>query len=324
MLRSKNPKVPTLNVMLEEWDYLIVLDACRYDFFSVVYTKFLDGNLKKICSVGSCTPEWCINTFTEYYSDVIYISANPYINSLCEISGFDTRRFFFRFNPRRHFFKIVDVWATHWDRELGTVLPESVNKVVLRYIDSFSSKRFVIHYLQPHEPYILHNMQREHRYAKPNPTEGRILRVEGNNSSSRKTDILVYIIGSLAEQFHIIPNRWKVREWLNMPPSSPMDAVRRSRGDRYLRKMYMANLLLVLSAVSDLCAHLDGKVVVTSDHGEFLGEGGKYGHWWSSDHPILLEVPYLNVNNVAKRKLRGIRKFLLRKKIEKLRPVLKR
>jgi len=41
-----------------EWDYCLVLDACRYDVFEDVYDEYLDGNLEKRRSVGSSTPEW--------------------------------------------------------------------------------------------------------------------------------------------------------------------------------------------------------------------------------------------------------------------------
>jgi hypothetical protein len=62
-----------------DWDYLIVLDACRYDYFKENYTDFFQGELEKYRSRGSATPEWLWSTFTSRYS-YNYISANPYIN----------------------------------------------------------------------------------------------------------------------------------------------------------------------------------------------------------------------------------------------------
>lgn len=44
-----------------------------------------------------------------------YISANPYINSKVAVGGF---------NAKNHFHRIVDVWRTGWDGELGTVHPK--------------------------------------------------------------------------------------------------------------------------------------------------------------------------------------------------------
>ena len=62
-----------LNVMEEKWDYLIILDACRYDYFESLYKEFFDGDLEKRISLGSNTIEWCLESFKGYYPDVIYI-----------------------------------------------------------------------------------------------------------------------------------------------------------------------------------------------------------------------------------------------------------
>lgn len=64
-----------------DWDYCIVLDACRYDVFSDVYGEYLDGALEKRWSTGSSTPEWAYRTFTGDH-DIAYFSGNPFINSL--------------------------------------------------------------------------------------------------------------------------------------------------------------------------------------------------------------------------------------------------
>jgi len=60
----------------------------------------------------------------------------------------------------------------------------------------------------------------------------------------------------------------------------------------YLKKAYDANLRLVLG-YAEKC--INGRTLITSDHGELLGEeiDGKrrWGHLSPSDHPKLLEVP---------------------------------
>jgi len=61
-----------LNIMEEEWDYLIILDACRYDYFSAFWKNYFDGELEKRVSLGSCMLEWCLKSFKGYYP-VIYI-----------------------------------------------------------------------------------------------------------------------------------------------------------------------------------------------------------------------------------------------------------
>lgn len=61
-----------------------------------------------------------------------------------------------------------------------------------------------------------------------------------------------------------------------------------------VRRSYRANLAGVLPEAERLAAGLDGLSIVTSDHGEALGEGGEFGHagaHWRG----LREVPYREV-----------------------------
>ena len=129
----------------EDWDYLIVLDACHYDYFAIFYKNFFEGILEKRFSRGIDTPSWFKNTFTDYYDNVVYISSNPYINSQISISSCDARK---------RFFKVIDVWEFGWDDELGTVPPWTLTLAALSYVEKYEEKKFIIHYLQPHASYI--------------------------------------------------------------------------------------------------------------------------------------------------------------------------
>ena len=41
------------DILKEDWDFLIILDACRYDYFKGGYNKYIkEGNLKKAVSPG--------------------------------------------------------------------------------------------------------------------------------------------------------------------------------------------------------------------------------------------------------------------------------
>ena len=86
---------------------------------------------------------------------------------------------------------------------------------------------------------------------------------------------------------------WRLRPWLGLGPASPMDAVRRTHGNAGLREAYRRNLVFVLTHVRPLVDCLTGRIVITADHGELLGEDGCYSHWSGSDHPLLREVPRL-------------------------------
>ena len=136
------------HLIQEKWDILIVLDACRYDLFERNYREFLDGTLEKHISVGIDTPTWLKSNFNEYYKNIIYISGNPYVNSKqVDFSNVG-------FNASTHFFKIIDVWDFGFDKFLNTVHPSEINKAFLKYYKLFQNKRFIIHYIQPHYPYI--------------------------------------------------------------------------------------------------------------------------------------------------------------------------
>jgi hypothetical protein len=132
--------------MNRSWDNLIILDACRYDVFKYKFEKettFFKNykfSLEKVYSRGSSTPEFLLENFAGgRYEDVIYITANPYVYTLL---------------PRNTFFKVIHLWKTNWDKSLGTVHPEIVAKEALRIHYTYPSKKLIIHFMQPHPPFI--------------------------------------------------------------------------------------------------------------------------------------------------------------------------
>jgi hypothetical protein len=291
-------KAKIINVMEEDWDFLIVLDACRFDYFSEVYQGYFDGKLEKIISTGCSTVEWLKRSFTGYYPDVIYISGNPYINSKMMIGGF---------NAKRHFYKIVDVWDFGWDSKLGTVPPREINKATLRYYLKYPQKRFIVHYLQPHAPYLSAKF-RQNGYEKLNPKNGKVLsNITGYGRANRCFESMLNVTGTLLSKLNIIESSWALREKIGLPPTSPMDVVRRKYGKNGLIEAYKENLNIVLDYVAKLCSKLPRKkIVITSDHGELLGEGGAYEHpngpidkifnnLFLERKKILQEVPWLRV-----------------------------
>jgi len=64
------------------------------------------------------------------------------------------------------------------------------------------------------------------------------------------------------------------------------------KGPEYMRQLYVDNLKLVLKYVSALLESLNGTVIITSDHGEYLGENGKYLHTPMDNSDILKVVPW--------------------------------
>ena len=93
---------------------------------------------------------------------------------------------------------------------------------------------------------------------------------------------------------------WKIREFLNLPATSPLEAVRRKVGDVGLREAYADNLRFVLRYVAKIVEDLPGVTIVTSDHGERLGEGKRYSHPPGLFDPLLIEIPWFKVKTSEK------------------------
>jgi hypothetical protein len=125
-----------VNVVDRDWDVLIILDGCRYDLFASVNT--MDGELSPIRSVGSKTGEFLQQTFgSGAYPEIVYTSANP------NISGLDAK-----FHDRKR------LWESHWDDDLSVVPPGATTDAGMNAIEEHPNKRHIIHYMQPHIPFI--------------------------------------------------------------------------------------------------------------------------------------------------------------------------
>jgi len=277
-------------IIEQDWDYLILLDACRYDYFERYWQNYLPGNLEKKLSIASSTRQWMKKTFTECYPDIIYLSSNPFINSVTSAYGF---------SGRKHFFKIYDLWHDEWDAARHTILPEKITNRAKEIVKAHPDKRAIIHYMQPHEPYI--GVEKTDSVLhQPDPIRWDALhKIEG--APPKKVALIEKAMQLLQTFFYCIGLRghlqvWKVREFLNLPPANHMDDVRRKRGKEGVRKAYAQNVQLVLKSVADLVSELSGKIVVTSDHGEMLGEDGCYGHWGRSSKKHLIEIPWLVID----------------------------
>ena len=124
--------------MDEDWDNLVLLDACRFDQFKRLNT--IDGKLQVRRSLGSATPEFLTKNFKgTTYHDTVYVTANPM---------YRTR------NLEHVFYEVIDVWESEWDDQLKTVRPEKMAKATLEAHDKFPNKRIISHFMQPHYPFI--------------------------------------------------------------------------------------------------------------------------------------------------------------------------
>jgi len=125
----------------EDWDNLVILDACRYDVFHDK-GKQLPGELKKRESKAGATTEFLKHNFqSRDLRDAIYITANPQLYRNKKEIDVD-------------FFQEYHVWMDNWAEDHRTVRPGVVTDKSLSVAEEYPNKRLIIHYLQPHAPYI--------------------------------------------------------------------------------------------------------------------------------------------------------------------------
>lgn len=126
-------------VVEEDWDTLILLDACRYDMFADAVE--FDGELNSRISLGSTSEEFLDRNFSGgQFHDTVYVNANAYLPKL----GLD---------QDGTFHAVIDL-LDDWDPELEIAHPETVTDAALRAHEEFPNKRVIVHYMQPHIPFI--------------------------------------------------------------------------------------------------------------------------------------------------------------------------
>lgn len=121
----------------DDWDICLVLDACRWDLIPEADRDYLTDDWKY--SVGSSSGEWIPKTFDEREnSDVAYVTANPYSETLLDEDDF---------------FLLDEVWRYGFDETLRTIPADVVTDQALRAWDEGPNK-LVVHYMQPHHPFV--------------------------------------------------------------------------------------------------------------------------------------------------------------------------
>ena len=189
--------------------------------------------------------DWLNKVFLNFYKDIIYISANPYISNV-KYRGF---------HGSKHFYRVEPVWDYGWDSNIGTVHPKTVVWSTIRLVKKYPYYRFIIHFAQPHAPYIGY--------------KGLILKEYIRKRIGNVTYKEQYI-------HKMIDYVWK--------------------GEIYVYDVieaYLENLSIVIEYVYKLVEHLDGKVVLTADHGEAFGEKGVFFHPCGVYIKELVLVPWI-------------------------------
>jgi hypothetical protein len=136
---------------------------------------------------------------------------------------------------------------TDWDKEKGTVMPEPVVRDAKTAENLFPDKKKIIHFLQPHHPFI------------------------GKEFGDRMRD-------PINPEDH----------------ATAYDLAERGKLDgEEIREAYKENLGIVLEKAQELAEELEGKTVITADHGDLIGENELFGHYLAeSKIKQLREVPW--------------------------------
>lgn len=227
------------NFFEEDWDNLIVLDACRYELFE---NADLEGELENRVSKGASTIEFIRgNLKGRKLDDTVYVSANPHLSGNKEELDYE-------------FHELVSVWGFEgWSNMFDTVMPETVTDRAIEAFQENKDKRIVAHYMQPHYPFV-----------------------------SRDEEIE-------------IPNGVKHVWHKVMAGEIDIDSETAWRD-------YRKTFDLVMDEVKRLVENLEGKTVVTADHGNVYDERVSPFPIKEWGHPIgiydekLVKVPWLVID----------------------------
>jgi hypothetical protein len=237
----------------KDWDILIILDACRYDMFLRQFHTYFDGSITRLESPASWTGAWLLKTFNNVdMKDTIYISANPFINQKNIETPFDSS----------NFHKVIEVWDYSYH-------PEEVTNQALVSIPMNKKKKFILHYMPPHEPYFLYENEKFAISKSKYPSIRKLL-------------------------FEVISDEiiWEIRRKFNFLPETNMGAIWNKYGRQGIVDAYEFNLELVLKEVKRILQTFkDKKIVITADHGERLGERKRYSHGGMRDRWVT-RVPW--------------------------------
>jgi hypothetical protein len=222
--------------------------------------NILGGTLSSRISKGSSTVEWLeANFHGRDLRDTVYVTANPQLE-----------RNRARWNIRLH--ETINVWLEDgWDDETGTVRAETLTEAALDAVERFPQKRLVVHYMQPHYPFVPADtgFDKEHL---------RQLNDSGDGPSEE--------------------NVW------NQKFTGKLNISREE-----LWSIYSDNLAYVLEHVEKLLETVPGKTVVTSDHGNYVGERAspipirEYGHPRGLYDAPVIRVPWLELERGERREI---------------------
>jgi len=276
-----------------KWDIMLVIDACRFDYFEAFYKDILGdmGKLQKVISPANWTLGWYIEIFENRPVDAVLISSNECVNSKgpMEQPIHDlSRRLKYRkkFDARNHFKKIIDAWDLGYDKVRGLVLPDFVTNQVIK--EAKKGNRVLAKYWQAHDPFMCYTKE-------VNPVDAENLIIK-NKQAYRFTNLK-----KIVSQFINDETQWKLRKLLGLMPSGGLAELWIKYGKEGIIKGYTEDVKIALTHAKKIIDTFPKKnIIVTADHGELLGEHGRYSHVLDRYYKEIVEVPWLEIKGEKK------------------------
>ena len=237
-----------------EWDVLVLLDACRVDLMAEVATEY--DWLPSPADVEAGAIDSVAGSSKEWMRRTFTPAHAVTLERTAYVTG---NPFSAEALGDGHPLGLLDeVWRYAWDDDAGTIRPEPITDRAIRVCRSGEFDRVIVHYMQPHVPFLerpdLHAGYRPAHWGSP---------------------------GSVVD-----------------PDEAGLDAwgrVRRGELDSdEVWAAYADNLRIGLESVATLRRNVDGTLIVSSDHGNAMGELGIWGH---PDKPVssVRRVPWIEL-----------------------------
>ncbi|RLE84853.1 MAG: hypothetical protein DRJ67_09900 [Thermoprotei archaeon] len=201
-----------------DWDWLIILDACRYDYFKRLWRH---SEVEARISPGSCTLEFL--AWLPRIEDSIVLTGHPFV-----------------LDRKDKFTRVVDVG---FDDKLNTSPPWYITRSLRRNYTLVSRfKHKILWFLQPHHPHI----------SNPRLDAGIFTDPRSRELTPQARTTLLFM---------------------------------KAKARGILSRSYEANLRLAIEEIEKILPMLKGRVIITSDHGEGLGEPLRPGDKPVYSHP---------------------------------------
>lgn len=257
------------DIMGRDWDNLIILDACRYDAFEEI--NDLSGELEALELASSNSSEFVDEYFLrrDHY-DTVLVTGNPHSPTPSDGVFHDVR-----------FVDVRDVDGEQYPGppvdDASVVPPEDIVSATINAHEEDPQKRIISHFMQPHLPFLGERGRELYSKTMSGSTGHR----DGVYKGGKSWVALDIYRAVLDDEFDI------------------------SSDDIWAA--YLENLRIVLDYVDGLVQELDGKTVITADHGELLGDrilGLPYfGHPPKIRTPKLNTVPWFTIESETRREV---------------------